>query len=135
MRHVYVGTVFAGLVMDPPTGTSPIPTNRDRQHDPIQPKLSRRASTTGRRGCDCRGDGRRESGHLAGDRAVRRANQGGHSPFAFGTMAISETTLKDVMLMLIEKQNSAGGLLGRKLEPSCRFRHQTGRCSRKKPVS
>src|ERR1700716_898677 len=34
-----------------------------------------------------------------------------------GTMAISETTLKDVMLMLIEKQNKAGGVLGRKLEP------------------
>jgi urea transport system substrate-binding protein len=34
-----------------------------------------------------------------------------------GTMAISETTLKDVMLMLIEQQNAKGGLLGRKLEP------------------
>ena len=34
-----------------------------------------------------------------------------------GTMAISETTLKDVMLMLIEKQNAKGGVLGRKLEP------------------
>jgi urea transport system substrate-binding protein len=33
-----------------------------------------------------------------------------------GTMAISETTLKDVMLMLIEKQNEEGGLLGRQLE-------------------
>ena len=33
-----------------------------------------------------------------------------------GTMAISETTLKDVMLMLIEAQNAKGGLLGRKLE-------------------
>lgn len=33
-----------------------------------------------------------------------------------GTMAISETTLKDVMLMLIEKQNEAGGLLGKQLE-------------------
>ncbi|MFN3686165.1 urea ABC transporter substrate-binding protein [Salinarimonas sp.] len=33
-----------------------------------------------------------------------------------GTMAISETTLKDVMLMLIEEQNKAGGLLGRPLE-------------------
>ena len=33
-----------------------------------------------------------------------------------GTMAISENTLKDVMLMLIEKQNAKGGLLGRKLE-------------------
>ena len=33
-----------------------------------------------------------------------------------GTMAISETTLKDVMLMLIEQQNAKGGVLGRKLE-------------------
>jgi urea transport system substrate-binding protein len=33
-----------------------------------------------------------------------------------GTMAISETTLKDVMLMLIEEQNRKGGLLGKKLE-------------------
>ncbi len=33
-----------------------------------------------------------------------------------GTMAISETTLKDTMLMLIERQNAAGGLLGKQLE-------------------
>jgi len=33
-----------------------------------------------------------------------------------GTMAISETTLKDVMLMLIEEQNKKGGVLGRPLE-------------------
>ena len=33
-----------------------------------------------------------------------------------GTMAISETTLKDVMLMLIDEQNKKGGVLGRKLE-------------------
>jgi urea transport system substrate-binding protein len=33
-----------------------------------------------------------------------------------GTMAISETTLKDVMLMLIDAQNKKGGLLGKKLE-------------------
>ena len=33
-----------------------------------------------------------------------------------GTMAISETTLKDTMLMLIEEQNKKGGLLGKKLE-------------------
>jgi urea transport system substrate-binding protein len=33
-----------------------------------------------------------------------------------GTMAISETTLKDVMLMLIDEQNQKGGLLGKKLE-------------------
>ena len=34
-----------------------------------------------------------------------------------GTMAISETTLKDAMLMLIEDQNKKGGLLGKQLEP------------------
>ncbi|MBY5562723.1 urea ABC transporter substrate-binding protein [Rhizobium leguminosarum] len=33
-----------------------------------------------------------------------------------GTMAISETTLKDAMLMLIDQQNKKGGLLGKKLE-------------------
>jgi len=33
-----------------------------------------------------------------------------------GTMAISETTLKDTMLMLIDEQNKKGGLLGKKLE-------------------
>ncbi len=33
-----------------------------------------------------------------------------------GTMAISETTLKDVMLMLIEEQNAKGGVLGMQLE-------------------
>ena len=33
-----------------------------------------------------------------------------------GTMAISETTLKDTMLMLIEDQNKKGGVLGRQLE-------------------
>ena len=31
-------------------------------------------------------------------------------------MAISETTLKDTVLMMIEEQNKAGGLLGKKLE-------------------
>ncbi len=33
-----------------------------------------------------------------------------------GTMAISETTLKDTMLFLIDEQNKKGGLLGKKLE-------------------
>ncbi len=32
-------------------------------------------------------------------------------------MAISETTLKDTMLFLIDEQNKKGGLLGKKLEP------------------
>jgi urea transport system substrate-binding protein len=34
-----------------------------------------------------------------------------------GTMAISETTLKDTVLMMIEEQNKAGGILGKKIEP------------------
>ena len=34
-----------------------------------------------------------------------------------GTMAISETSLKDVALMAIEEINESGGLLGRKIEP------------------
>ena len=34
-----------------------------------------------------------------------------------GTMAISETSLKDVALMTIEEINAQGGLLGKKLEP------------------
>jgi len=34
-----------------------------------------------------------------------------------GTMAISETSLKDVALMTIEQINAAGGVRGRKLEP------------------
>ncbi|MDR3472563.1 MAG: urea ABC transporter substrate-binding protein [Devosia sp.] len=34
-----------------------------------------------------------------------------------GTMAISESTLKDTMLFLIDQQNKKGGLLGKKLEP------------------
>lgn len=33
-----------------------------------------------------------------------------------GTMAISETTLKDTMLMLVEQQNAKGGVLGCQLE-------------------
>lgn len=34
-----------------------------------------------------------------------------------GTMAISESTLKDTMLMLIDDLNKKGGLLGKKIEP------------------
>src|SRR5579864_1835475 len=34
-----------------------------------------------------------------------------------GTMAISETTLKDTILMMIDAQNKKGGLLGKKLQP------------------
>ncbi|MEM7744471.1 MAG: urea ABC transporter substrate-binding protein [Pseudomonadota bacterium] len=34
-----------------------------------------------------------------------------------GTMAISETTLKDTMLMLVDLQNKKGGLLGCQIEP------------------
>src|SRR3954462_7455883 len=34
-----------------------------------------------------------------------------------GTMAISETSLKDVALMTIDEINAKGGVLGKKLEP------------------
>jgi len=34
-----------------------------------------------------------------------------------GTMAISETSLKDVALMTIDEINAHGGVLGKKLEP------------------
>ena len=33
-----------------------------------------------------------------------------------GTMAISETTLRDTVLMMVDRQNAAGGLMGRQLE-------------------
>src|ERR1700726_1647077 len=33
-----------------------------------------------------------------------------------GTMAISETTLKDTILMMIDAQNKKGGVMGKKLE-------------------
>ena len=33
-----------------------------------------------------------------------------------GTMAISETVLKDLMLMMVAEQNAKGGLLGRPIE-------------------
>ena len=36
-----------------------------------------------------------------------------------GTMAISETTLKDTMLMLIDEQNKKGGVLGKKKSSDC----------------
>ncbi|GAB4071011.1 urea ABC transporter substrate-binding protein [Ancylobacter sonchi] len=34
-----------------------------------------------------------------------------------GTMAISETTLKDTVLFMVDQQNAAGGVLGKKLVP------------------
>ena len=34
-----------------------------------------------------------------------------------GTMAISETVLKDVALMAIEEINAKGGVMGRKIQP------------------
>ena len=34
-----------------------------------------------------------------------------------GTMAISETSLKDVVLMAVEEINAAGGIMGKQIEP------------------
>lgn len=45
-----------------------------------------------------------------------------------GTMAISETTLKDTMEMLVEIQNEAGGVLGVRSKLSLWTPHPTGRC-------
>jgi urea transport system substrate-binding protein len=45
-------------------------------------------------------------------------------------MAISETTLKDVMLMLIDEQNKKGGVLG-KLEAVVVDPASAGRCSKR----
>ncbi len=56
------------------------------------------------------------SGAFAGAQAAEDTIKVGILHSLSGTMAISETTLKDVMLMLIEEQNKAGGLLGKQLE-------------------
>lgn len=53
---------------------------------------------------------------LAGPAAAQDTIKVGVLHSLSGTMAISETTLKDVMLMLIDDQNKKGGLLGKKLE-------------------
>ena len=52
-----------------------------------------------------------------------------------GTMAISETTLKDTILMMIDAQNKKGGLLARSLSRWSSIRLQTGRSSPRRPRS
>jgi urea transport system substrate-binding protein len=49
-----------------------------------------------------------------------------------GTMAISETVLKDTVLMAIDEINAKGGVLGKKLEPVVVDPASTGRCLLKK---
>jgi urea transport system substrate-binding protein len=56
------------------------------------------------------------SGAMAGSAQAQETIKVGVLHSLSGTMAISETTLKDVMLMLIDEQNKKGGLLGKKLE-------------------
>jgi urea transport system substrate-binding protein len=56
------------------------------------------------------------SSALAGAASAQETIKVGVLHSLSGTMAISETTLKDVMLMLIDEQNKKGGLLGKKLE-------------------
>ncbi|MFH1980753.1 MAG: urea ABC transporter substrate-binding protein [Pseudomonadota bacterium] len=53
---------------------------------------------------------------LYGNAAAKETIKVGVLHSLSGTMAISETTLKDTMLMLIDEQNKKGGLLGKKLE-------------------
>ena len=52
-----------------------------------------------------------------------------------GTMAISETTLKDTILMMVDDLNKKGGLLGRPVERSWSIPPPTGRCSPKRRAS
>jgi urea transport system substrate-binding protein len=56
------------------------------------------------------------TGGMAGAASAQETIKVGVLHSLSGTMAISETTLKDVMLMLIDEQNKKGGLLGKKLE-------------------
>src|SRR5262249_1209257 len=53
---------------------------------------------------------------LAGPAPAQDTVKGGILHSLSRPRALSETTLKDVMLMLIEEQNKKGGLLGKKLE-------------------
>jgi urea transport system substrate-binding protein len=55
-------------------------------------------------------------GALASQAALAETIKVGVLHSLSGTMAISETTLKDAMLMLIDEQNKKGGILGKKLE-------------------
>jgi urea transport system substrate-binding protein len=52
-----------------------------------------------------------------------------------GTMAISETALKDMALMTIEEINAKGGVMGKKLERWWSTRPRTGRCSPRRRAS
>ena len=52
-----------------------------------------------------------------------------------GTMAISETTLKDTMLFLIDEQNKRAASSARSSRPSLSTRRPTGRCSPKRLAS
>jgi urea transport system substrate-binding protein len=51
-----------------------------------------------------------------------------------GTMAISETILKDLMLMEVDEINAKGGLLGKKIE-LWSIPRRTGRCLPKRRVN
>src|SRR5690349_20587277 len=53
---------------------------------------------------------------FTGARAADDTNKDGVLHSLSGTMAISETTLKDTILFLIDEQNKKGGVLGKKLE-------------------
>ena len=52
-----------------------------------------------------------------------------------GTMAISETALKNTALMTFEEINAKGGVMGRKLEAVGSILRPTGRCSPRRRAS
>jgi urea transport system substrate-binding protein len=57
------------------------------------------------------------SWHGACEAGFSRHHQGRRAALLSGTMAISETVLKDTVLMAIDEINAKGGVLGKKLEP------------------
>ena len=87
------------------TVATPVP-----ESDPMTVRLSRRALLGASAG-------------LLAMPAIRPAFAQGNGPIKVGvlhslsgTMAISETALRDTVLMMVEEQNRKGGILGRKLE-------------------
>lgn len=52
-----------------------------------------------------------------------------------GTMAISETTLKDTVLMMVAQQNAKGACWAARWRPWWSIRHPIGRCLRKRPAN
>jgi len=71
---------------------------------------------------------RRSSAHRA------RSRSRSASCIRVGTMAISEVSLRDVVLMAVDEINAKGGVMGRPIQPVWSIRRQLD-CSRRRPSS